>query len=107
MDNIREQSLILFDGSQNLIKRHWAAYQICIESRTLHESLPDTNFFRSEMQNPDPERVQQLLKSILDGSSNEIKNDLIELEAASAIIQDIFFRELEKRNYFFIGQSPV
>ena len=105
MDTIRQHSPILFDGSQNLIKRHWAAYQICISARKLQESLPNANF-RTEMQNPDPSRVQQLLKSILDGSSKEMKNDLIELEAASAIVQDIFGRELEKCNYFFVGQAP-
>jgi len=105
MEIIQKHADILFDKKASLPLRHWAAYNISKTARQMHEAMiGQTN--RSEMQNPMPKRILQLIAAISSGTSEDRMGDLIELEAASAVVSDLYETELRKANYMFVGQPP-
>ena len=83
---IESNASILLSKNMNRYSRFIAAKNISNIARELHENIADDVPERA-MQEPTPHRIRYLLDCILDNSSMHRKGDLMELEAATSIVQ--------------------
>jgi hypothetical protein len=85
---IDNHARILLSFNSDRYQRFLAAKSIAMIARELHHSMIGDAPERA-MQEPTRERIRYLVDNIVTNSSLHLKGDLIELEAATAMVQDI------------------
>jgi len=121
MQKTEEHIAVLLDKTKDKLNRHWSATRVIKLAQAIVMLLPPlTPVNGSEMENPGPERMSELMVLIKTDSVLALGDDAdakagaqmrlhryaIEMEVCAAIAASAFNEILRKCNYSYIGIPP-
>ena len=100
LQKCEENVLILTNVNESIIKRYDSAVKIAETSRSIHENLKE-KMSQRDLLDISPQRLAKLYKIITSGKSEDLKSDLVEIEAIASLSMEFMYEEMKKIKQYY------